>query len=44
MDLKNSKTRFRSFFDIFIVSAANDIDTNQRTFFVDEKKTEMLIL
>ena len=29
---------FRSVFDIFIISAANDIDTNQRTFFVDEKK------
>ena len=39
MDLKNSKSRFRSVFDIFIISAANDIDTNQRTFFVDEKKT-----
>ena len=38
MDLKNSKTRFRSVFDIFIISAANGMDTNQRTFFVDEKK------
>ena len=43
--LKNGKSRFRSFFYIFIISAASDIYTNQRTFFVDgKKKTEMLIL
>ena len=36
--LKNGKSRFRSFFYIFIISAASDIYTNQRTFFVDGKK------
>ena len=37
--LKNSKSRFRS-----VISAASDIDTNQKTFFVHGKKTETITL
>ena len=36
--LKNGKSRFRSVFYIFIISAASDIVTNKKTYFVNGKK------